>query len=145
MKIIQKLCNFNVAVSDLTLLYTLYVRSVLEFNCCVWNFDLTQGQENDLEGVQKIACKIILQESYSSYETALKKLNLDSLKDRRNLLCLKFAQKCLKNDKTKSMFPLSEENHHYTRIQEKFKVKHANTDRLKNSAIPQMQRLLNTS
>ena len=111
----------------------------------MWNFDLTRGQENDLERVQKIACKIILQESYSSYEAALKKLNLDSLKDRRNALCLKFAQKCLKNDKTKSMFPLSEENHHYTRIQEKFKVKHANTDRLKNSAIPQMQRLLNTS
>ena len=82
----------SVPVDDLTHLYTLYVRSVLEFNFWVWNSNLTQAQENDIEKVQKVACQIILQDS-SSYEDALSDLNLMSLRERRQQLCLKFAKR----------------------------------------------------
>ena len=116
---------------------------MLEFNCCVWNFNLTQAQENDIERVQKVACQIILQDSYSSYEDALSDLNLMSLRERRQQLCLKFAKRCQKFEKSQDMFPLNDPNSHYTRSHEKFKVNFAETDRLKDSAIPQMQRLLN--
>jgi hypothetical protein len=143
LEILRRLCQFKVPVCDLTHIYTLYVRSMLEFNCCVWNFDVTQAEENDIERVQKVACKIILQDAYSSYENALTFLNLQNLKDRRNKLCLKFAKRCLKYEKTKGMFPLNDPNMHNTRSHEKFQVNHAQTGRLLNTAIPQMQRMLN--
>jgi hypothetical protein len=69
---------------------------------------------------------------------------MESLKERRELLCLKFAQKCFKNPKTKNMFPENKKMHTMeTRNPEKFQVNHANTERLKKSAIIYMQNLLN--
>ena len=57
---------------------------------------------------------------------------------------MNFANKCLKNDKTKNKFPLRVKDHPMEiREEEKFVVFHANTERLKKSAIPYMQRLLN--
>ena len=70
--------------------------------------------------------------------------NLDSLKTRREHLCYKFAIKCTKSEKSKEMFPVRIKDHQMEiRNEEKFLVQHANTERLKNSAIPYMQRLLN--
>ena len=101
LEMIRRLSQFKVPTDDLVHIYTLYVRSMLEFNCCVWNFDLTKAEENDIECVQKVACKIILQGSYTSYDDALSSLDLVNLKDRRNTLCLKFAKRCLKYEKTR--------------------------------------------
>ena len=104
---------------------------------------MTQAEENDIERVQKVACRLILQEEYISYENALDVLDLDNLKDRRQKLCLKFAKRCLKFDKSKSMFPRNEPDMHNIRSYQPFKVNYASKDRLLTSAIPQMQRLLN--
>ena len=49
--------------------------------------------EIDLERVQKSALKLILKEKYHNYITALLSLNIESLYDRREQLCLKFAKK----------------------------------------------------
>ena len=69
---------------------------------------------------------------------------MESLEDRREILCLKFAKKCLKNPKTKNIFPENERIHHMqTRNPEKYVVQHANTERLKKSAVIYMQNLLN--
>ena len=54
---------------------------------------------------------------------------------------LNLQKKCIKNPKTVDMFPLNETRS--TRTKEKYKVIHAYTDRLKNSALPQMARQLN--
>ena len=141
--ILRRLCQFKVPKEDLSHIYTLYVRSMLEYNCCVWNFNITKAEENDIERVQKVACKIILQSSYTSYEDALNILGLENLKERRSRLCLKFAKRCLKYEKTRDMFPLNTPNTHDSRSHEKFQVNHAKTGRLLDSAIPQMQRMLN--
>ena len=80
----------------------------------------------------------------NNYSDALLEANLDSLKDRREDLCYKFAKKCTKSDKSKRMFPLRIKEHHMeTREEEKYIVQHANTERLKKSSIPYMQKLLN--
>ena len=64
--------------------------------------------------------------------------------ERRENLCLKFAKKCLQNERTENMFPLNKNTHNMkTRMTDKFKVKFAHTERLKQSSIPYMQRLLN--
>ena len=88
--------------------------------------------------------KIILGQQYRSYKISLIRLNLENLEERRESLSLRFAQKCLKNDKTKKMFPLKIKAHNMnTRNIEKYEVQHANTERMKKSAIIYMQSLLN--
>ena len=105
---------------------------------------MTSENEIDLERVQKIALKIILKDKYKTYENALNILELDTLKDRREKLCLAFAQKCLKNKKMKHLFPPNRKNHEMeTRVYENFEVFHANTERFKNGPIIYMQNLLN--
>ena len=72
-------------------------QSLLEQSCTVWNSSLTLENSNDLERVQKVALKIILKDNYINYEHALKTLELETLKSKREHLCLKLAQKILKN------------------------------------------------
>ena len=52
-----------------------------------------------------MALKIILGDSYTNYTESLKKLDLDTLAVRRDKLCLKFAKKCIKNEKFQHWFP----------------------------------------
>lgn len=121
-----------------------FIRSKLEQSAVVWHSSLTEGNRKDLERVQKAAVKIILKDSYSNYEEALKTLNLESLDKRRSRLCLKFAKNCLKNEKLKRMFPLASKEHNMdTRLKEKFEVYKAKTERFRKSSIPFMQNLLN--
>ena len=69
---------------------------------------------------------------------------MQSLKERQEELCLKFAKKCTKTQKVKDMFPLRENIHDMDiRNEERFIVKYGHTERLKNSAVPYIQRLLN--
>ena len=124
--------------------YTLYIRSLLEQSATLWHSSLTDENINDLERVQKSALRIILQQNFRGYKQALAQLGIESLAERREQLCLSFAQKCLKNDKMKSIFPINQRSHEMTtRFEEKFSVQYANTERLKNSAIIYMQNLLN--
>ena len=140
MRLLHKLSEFSPPIEDLVTIYTSYVRSILEQSCTVWHSGLTQDDSADLERVQKSALRIMLQEDYTTYEEALETLMLAKLSDRREKLCLKFAQNCVKNELTADLFPLNQKNK-----REKYKVKFAHTDRLKNSAVPYLQRLLNAN
>ena len=146
MELLRKASHFTVSKRDKKIIYTLYIRSVLEQSCVVWHSSLTQENSDDLERVQKAAVKIILGNQYKNdYENALVKADLETLKERRIKLCKKFAKKCLEYEKTEDIFKKRVKKHKMkTKNCEKFNVKHALTDRLKNSAIPYMQRLLNS-
>ena len=144
MELLRRVASFGTNYEELKNIYTLFVRSLLEQSATVWHSLLTEENKNDLERVQKTALKVILGEKYFSYSHALNLLDLDSLSDRREQLCLSFAQKCTKNPKMKNMFPLNDKTHAMDkRSFEKYKVQHANTDRLKNSAIIYLQNMLN--
>ena len=144
MLLLHKLYSFNVADVDLVNIYVLYIRSLLEQNCQVWHYSITEEEKSDLERVQKVAVKIILQERYESYEQSLVELNLENLTQRRDKLCLKFAKKCLKHEQTKEMFPLNDDPEYDIRKKQKFYVQFAHTNRLRDSTIPQLQRVLNS-
>ena len=117
---------------------------MLDQSCPVWHSSLSQENIDDLECVQKSALKIILNSKYKTYKNALNTLEMDTLSNRREQLCLQFARKCLKNPKLKHLFPLSHKNHQMkTRNTEKFAVHFANTSRLQDSSIIYMQNLLN--
>ena len=72
------------------------------------------------------------------------KLEMDTLKVRRQNLSLNFAIKSTKNKKMNHMFPKNIKLHLMETCQpEKCTVQHANTERLKKSPIIFMQNLLN--
>ena len=143
MELLRKVSSFGASVEDLKTIYTLFVRSLLEQSATVWHSSLTQENIEDLERVQRSALKVILKDNYESYQKALTFLDMKTLKERREELCLSFALKCLKHPKSNDMFPLNDKPNIETRNQEKFSVQHAYTDRLKNSGIIYMQNLLN--
>ena len=144
MTILRNVSNFNVPKKDLIHIYILFIRSVLEQSCVVWGSAITESEVKSLERVQKCALHIIFQEKYDSYLNALKMSKLPTLAERRAILSLKFALKCTKNDRTKSMFPLNvNQGPKNTRNPEKYTVPFAYHQRLKNSAIPAMARQLN--
>ena len=64
---------------------------------------------------------------------------MDTLNDRREAKCLKFAKGCLNEKQMKNMFPLNKNK----KKKEKFKVNHARTVRYQKSTIIHMQKLLN--
>ena len=144
MELLRKLAVFGAPDEDMKTIYILFIRSLLEQSAPVWHSSITQENSDDLERVQKSALKIILKQRYKDYPNALKLLELDTLKQRREQLCLSFALICLKHPKFKKMFPENEKKHEMnTRENEKFKVHFAFTKRLQNSPIIYMQKLLN--
>ena len=85
------------------------------------------------------AVKIIMKDDYKDYHSALKFLNLETLSDRRNKLCIKFAKKCLKIENMKKLFPLNQTEHCMKkRYFEKYFLKSFNTERYRKSSIPAM-------
>ena len=144
MELVRKVASFGASVEDLKTIYDLFVRSLLEQSATVWHSSLTMENSDDIERVQKNACRIILKDRFESYSKALVMLDMDKLSDRRDQLSLNFALKCAKNPKTTSMFPLNKKTHDMeTRNPEKYEVHHAHNERLRNSAIIYMQHLLN--
>ena len=128
-------------------IYYVYVRSRLEHSAVVWNSSLTQKNINDLERVQKAAVRVIYgNNNYVSYLQALQELGMDSLADRREKMCLKFAKNCLKIDNMKQLFPrYVSKCPMLTRNKCKYAVNRSLTERYRRSAIPDMQRKLNKS
>ena len=146
MSFLHKSSRFTTSKKDLKKIYILQVRSKLEQSAVVWHSSLSQKCKNMLERVQKSALRIIMGSRYTNYNDALIKLGLQSLDERRQLLCAKFAKKCLMVEKLKRMFPLNGSLHDMKkRGHEKYIVNKAFTERYKLSAIPYMQRLLNES
>ena len=142
MLILRNLSTFHVPVEDMVNIYCLYIRSVAEQSSVVWSSSITTGEEYDLERIQKVALRIILQENYSNYTNALSLANLVTLKARRSILSKRFSIKCTKKERTKDMFPEAVHSVE-TRFPEKYIVTKAKTSRLAVSAIPSMQRQLN--
>ena len=141
---LHKSSKFTSNKNDLKKIYILQIRSKLEQSAVVWNSSLTQKCKNKLERVQKSALRIILGDQYLTYKNAMEVLKLQSLDERRESLCLKFAKKCLQVEKFKSLFPKKHHIHNMEkRGSERFLMKRSFTERHKNSAIPYMQRLLN--
>ena len=140
MQFLHRAAKFTKNIPDLKKIYMLQIRSKLEQSAVVWHSSLTRKNSDDLERVQKSALKLILKERYIDY----KNVKLDTLEERREKLCLKFAKACVRHEKLSNMFPKQRNGHHMDmRHYNKFVVKKAKTERLQRSAVLNMQRLLN--
>ena len=144
MLLLSRAATFTSNSQDLKRIYLTYIRSIVDQSAVVWHSSLTKKNRNDIERIQKVAVRIILGKNYTNYNEGLKQLRLQNLNDRRENACLKFAQKCIKNDKVKNMFPISAKMcKRSKRKSDKFKVKFIRTKRYRQSAIPYMVNLLN--
>ena len=98
--------NFDLSVDQLFDVYVKEVRSILELAVPVWHPGLTKKQSADIESIQKVAFRIILQNDYITYKLACTSLGVEAQDDRGTRLCKKFAIKnanserpaCLKSD-----------------------------------------------
>ena len=117
---------------DMVYLYKTFIRSILEYSAVVWHSSLSQNNISDIERIQKTALKVILKERYTNYDSALKVLNLESLSKRREMLCLRFAKRCLKIENQKKAFPCKKIKTLYAYKKErKYLIKNIETERYK--------------
>ena len=103
--VIRRLKSAGCGTSDLIYVYISLIRSILETACPVFQPLLTEGDKDKIERIQKIVLKIILGDSYDTYDQACINVNLNSLESRRVQMCLNFGLKCLKNNNHKTLFP----------------------------------------
>lgn len=144
MELLRRMSPFGASQEQLTNIYKIFIRSILEQSSNVWHSSLTQENINDLERVQKNCMKLILKNNYTDYDQALARLELSPLQERRQDLLKSFTYKCLKNEKMQQYFIPNEKTHNMkTRTQNKFKVFHSRTERLKKSSIIAMQNIAN--
>ena len=142
---LSKLKYAGMKTEDLINIYILHIRSGTEYCSTVFHNSLTAEQDKKVESIQKVALKVILGQEYTSYEEALAKTSLVSLNKRREDRCLKYALKATKHPENKLMFPLNVvESPQVTRKREEFRVNFAHTETYRRSAIPALQRILNT-
>ena len=107
----------------------------------VWHSGLTKRQAAQIEKVQKTAFRVILDTNYKNYETACDLLNLEPLESRRTQLCINFAKKDLRKEKTIFSRTVAQSK---TRAGPKqVNEPKCRTKRYQNSSMPYLSRLLN--
>ena len=109
----------------------------------MWTAGLTLEDISKIERVQKSVCSVILGSEYNSYEEALEKLNMKTLKDRRKELALKFAKKASIHPIHQTWFVQNPEESSTRLKKPKYKPVCYRTSRFLNSAIPFLTNLLN--
>ena len=142
MSMLTKLKYAGVSMKDLVETYALFIRSRAEYVSVAFHSSLTKRQERAIERIQSTCLKVILGERYLSYEDALLKTGLKTLKQRREEKCLLFSLKCLKHPQLKRLFPPNK-NPHSLRNKDEFKINFAHTEHYRKTAIPYCQQMLN--
>ena len=121
--------------------YCKEIRSIVEYGVPVWHPGLTKKDSNEIERIQKVAFRIILEGLYTDYTEACLYFETTTLKQRREKLCIRFATR---NMKSHQSFFNSIEKSVNTRskkaVVKEFKCR---TSRYFNSSLPYLARLLN--
>ena len=141
--VLRHLSNINCDKKKLRNVYCSIVRSVLEYSSVVYGPMLTKYQSNRIENIQK-RCLRSIYGFKLGYDELLEESGLKTLEQRREEATLKFALKASKNPQFMHWFPLNL-NRSTGRMSKTFEEKHASSDRLYNSPLFKMRRLLNNT
>ena len=124
--------------------YLKEIRPLAEHGVAIWNSGLTKGQVADLEKIQKIALKIILNDQYISYDVACTLMNVLPLEHRRTDLCTSFPIKLYKSPRSGNYFtPAIKLVNTRSEQQLLVKEKKCNTKRCHNAPHNYLARLVN--
>ena len=142
--ILRALKRHGLPVSDLRTIYLGYVRPILEYGTPVWNGGLTKSQSERLERVQKRALRIIYASAYTHYEDILETCELTTLEERREKLCLDFIKSSLsETTQFREFIPTPTAKSKALRKSRTIPDIKCKTERMKNSPLPYLIRLLN--
>ena len=94
--------------------------------------------------MQKSAARIILQDKYGSYDNSLKILKIQSLEERREKLCTKFALKAEGHTKFTNWFNLNSKKTVTRSHQEKYSRVHSRTVKFEKSPLSHLTNTLNS-
>ena len=139
---IRNLKKANIRTQSLVIIYCSLIRSAIEYAAPVYAHFLTGEQSQALERLQMQSLKTIFGFKHS-YDHCLRLSGLQKLETRREKLVLKFAQKLAGNPMWNHWFPLQPECPHNLRRTRTYREEFASKERLKNSPIFAMRRLLN--
>lgn len=103
--ILYRARQFSFSPNVMFILYTWYIRTVLEYAAPVWHPGLTRAQHNSLEKLQKRCFRIILGEAYLNYNHALQLLGTESLHKRREAATINFGRGLLNSPELRNMLP----------------------------------------
>ena len=129
--------------NDLIKIFCTVLRPVLDFASVVYHPMLTKEQSDNLENLQKRAFKIIF-DYRVNYSDILAIKNVPTLTERREKMFSDFAIKTSLNTRfSGTWFPKKTPSTHSTRNPLIYEETRARTERLSNSPIFQMRKLLN--
>ena len=94
-------------IEDLLEIYQLFIRSCAEYCAVAFHSSLTQKETKALERLQSTCLKVILQDDYVSYSSALEMTGLQTLYNRREERCLNYSLKSIKHNQNSRFFPLN--------------------------------------
>ena len=144
---INKLKRCGLSNEELLLVYKSAIRPVAEYVAVVWHPMMTEDQSNELEKQQIHALKNIYGCDISANKLR-KKAAVETLKQRREAACLKFAKKAFENPRFRSWFPLRSETQYGRRkdvTYNKLLEYQCHTERCYNSPLFYYRRILNKS
>ena len=138
--------KFHFSTDSVLAVYILYIRTALEYAAPVWHSGLTVAEDTQIERIQRRCLRIILGRDYIDYPTALQRLGIQSLSDRRKDLTLRFARGLLRSPDHRDLLPrtMREVHGRETRHGHRLRVPLGQA-RYQKSAVPYMVRLLNES
>ena len=94
MQILHKPYHFSIPIKDLIIIYN---RCYLEQSCILWHACMTEQQRTNLEWVQKVALRIILNDQYETYENELNLVELVNfrmqMKTTTSQVCVSISKK----------------------------------------------------
>ena len=140
--LLRRMKVLNLSTVQLVVVYCKEVRSLLEMAVPVWHGGLIQKQNKAIEGVQKVAFKVILNHGYKNHRHALNTLNAETLYHRRVTICKKFATKNIKSEF--SLFEIQAQHPNNCSKPKIVKEFRCNTARYSKSSMPYLSKLLNT-
>ncbi|CAH1271285.1 CACNA1B [Branchiostoma lanceolatum] len=120
--VLRILKKHGLDTSDLILIYIGFVRPALEYACVIWHPGLTRDLSLKIERVQKRSLRVILGPEYDCYNTALNTSGLTRLDNRRDELCLRFAQSLKNSDRYRDWLPASRGDVHKRSLRNNMKL-----------------------
>ena len=143
---LRRLKSLGTPADELKGVYTSFILPKLVYASPAWSSSLNATQLNQLEKVQKRACRVILGPEYIDYSTALTSLGLPTLADRYHLAVTRFGSGLLRSHRHRRLLPpcapppTKATRHSNTLVP----LKAPRTDRYNRSAIPTIIRGINS-